>query len=96
MGDCSNGCGGCKTDNCDTKDDCNGSCSCGGSCGDSCDCDAKYAVAYNQAMSDNGMKCLLCNYFHEYALPNRCDGTLICYKCRDTRSWQIPKGKWKK
>lgn len=94
MGDCSNGCGGCGTD-CDSSKSCD-SCDDGCDCGGTCDCDTKYATAYNQAMQDNGMRCLLCNYFYQYALPNRCDGTLICYKCRDTRSWQIPKGKWKK
>ncbi len=97
MGDCSNGCGGCRPvdkckDSCD-KDSCCGNDSCKGG---SCDCDVKYAVAYNQAMQNNGMRCFLCNYFYDYALPNRCNGDLICYKCRDTRSWQIPKGKWKK
>lgn len=92
MGDCSSGCGGCKpSDKCDSTDSKDSCCG-----GDSCDCEAKYATAYNQAMKDNGLICSLCNYFYQYALPNRCDGTLICYKCRDTKSWQIPKGKWKK
>ena len=111
MGDCSNGCGGCKptstcNDSCD-KDSCDKDSCCDSCKGGTCDCDAKYAVAYNQAMQDNGMKCLLCNYFYQYALPNRCNGDLICFKCReepagferinlDIRSWQIPKGRWKK
>lgn len=89
MSNCSNGCDECKpNDKCDSKSSC---CSDG-----SCDCDAKYATAYQQAMKDNGLRCLLCGNFYTYSLPNRCDGTLICYKCKTTRGWQIPKGKWKK
>jgi len=96
MGNCSGGCGGCKP-----KSTCNDSCdkdSCGtdSCCGDgSCNCDAKYAKAYNQAIENNGIICYLCGKFSMYAVPNRCDGLHICYNCRTTRSWQIPKGKWK-
>ena len=95
MGDCSNGCGGCKPANNskECKESCDDGCSCG--CG-SCDCDTKYALAYNLAMKNDGLKCIMCKNFYQYSLPNRCDGTLVCFKCKSTKSWQIPKGKWKK
>lgn len=86
MGDCSGGCGECKS-----ADDKNKECSC-----DGCDCDSKYAEALNQSTKDIGMQCLLCNIFYPYSGPNRCNGTLICFNCKDTRSYLIPKGSWKK
>lgn len=38
-------------------------------------------IANIQAKMD-GMACICCKEFYPYAEPNRGDGTLICYSCR--------------
>jgi len=32
--------------------------------------------------SPDGMKCIKCQTFYEFAEPNQLDGTLLCYSCR--------------
>lgn len=99
MSGCSGGCGGCgsskQDDHChESKDGCDDCKECGHENGSSCDCLAKLKIAMEKASKDNGMKCCLCNTFSQYAGPNRCNGAFICYKCKTTNGWKIPKGKW--
>lgn len=99
-----------KCSNCDTcsgsKKDCKDSCDkngCDGSCCDGkCDnqsvckdCEKKYEAALKEAAANNGMNCIICKTFTQYAEPNRCNGNFVCFKCKNTKAWQLPKGKWK-
>jgi len=39
--------------------------------------------------SPGGMACKLCKKFIQYAGVNRDDGTFVCKKCRETKSWML-------
>lgn len=86
--------GGCSDKSCsdDKSGGCSGCTDC--DCGGKCDCADKLKAAQKLATQKNGCSCLLCNKFMQWAEPNRCDGSFICYKCKTDYSWKIKKGKW--
>lgn len=50
-----------------------------------------YAAEVDQinCSEPGGMPCKLCKKFIQYADVNRDDGTFVCYKCRNTKSWML-------
>lgn len=43
------------------------------------------SLVYSVARKQDGTVCRLCKELFPYALPNRPDGSLICYSCRQSR-----------
>jgi len=93
MGNCSSCSGSCKDKETDKKccDDCGDTCDDG-----KCNCKKKLDDATKLAYENNGMKCMECNDFSCYALPNRCNGGFYCFKCISTKAWKLPKTGWLK